>query len=130
MLRWLTVLVVVALAVLTGSPAAGDNDARLVRYDNHSLVRVYPRSWKQIEEIHALGALLLSDAEGIGPVDYLVSPDAMRSLAAMDLRWEVLVENYRKECSDRNIEYVLTTTDQPYDRMLLNYLARRKALMR
>ena len=40
------------------------------------------------------------------------------------------VENYRKECSDRNIEYVLTTTDQPYDRMLLNYLARRKALMR
>jgi hypothetical protein len=40
------------------------------------------------------------------------------------------VENYRKECSDRNIEYVLATTDTPYDMMLLNYLARRKALMR
>ena len=40
------------------------------------------------------------------------------------------VEHYRKECSDRNIEYALTPTDTPYDRMLLNYLARRKALMR
>ncbi|HUT59928.1 MAG TPA: DUF58 domain-containing protein, partial [Phycisphaerae bacterium] len=40
------------------------------------------------------------------------------------------VERYRKECSDRNIEYVLTPTNTPYDRMLLNYLARRKALMK
>jgi uncharacterized protein (DUF58 family) len=40
------------------------------------------------------------------------------------------VEHYRKECSDRNIEYVLTPTDTPYDRMLLNYLARRKAMVR
>ena len=40
------------------------------------------------------------------------------------------VDRYRKECADRNIEYVLTPTDTPYDRMLLNYLSRRKALMR
>jgi len=40
------------------------------------------------------------------------------------------VANYRRECSDRNIEYVLTTTDTPYDRMLLNYLTRRKAMRR
>jgi uncharacterized protein (DUF58 family) len=38
------------------------------------------------------------------------------------------IENYRRECSERNIEYSLTTTDQPYDRMLLDYLARRKAM--
>jgi uncharacterized protein (DUF58 family) len=38
------------------------------------------------------------------------------------------IENYRRECSERNIEYSLTTTDQPYDRMLLDYLARRKAV--
>lgn len=36
------------------------------------------------------------------------------------------IERYRRECSDRNIEYVLTRTDTPYDRMLLNYLNRRK----
>ena len=40
------------------------------------------------------------------------------------------VDRYRRECADRNIEYVLTRTDSPYDRMLLNYLARRKAWRR
>ncbi|HUS93235.1 MAG TPA: DUF58 domain-containing protein [Phycisphaerae bacterium] len=38
------------------------------------------------------------------------------------------IERYRRECGERNIEYVLVTTDTPYDRMLLNYLARRKAI--
>ena len=38
------------------------------------------------------------------------------------------VDTYRRECGERNIEYVLTTTNEPYDRMLLNYLARRKAM--
>ncbi len=36
------------------------------------------------------------------------------------------VERYRKECSDRNIEYVLASTDTPYDRMLMRYLAKRR----
>jgi len=40
------------------------------------------------------------------------------------------IEYYRRQCSDRKIEYVLTRTDTPYDLMLLNYLARRKALMK
>jgi uncharacterized protein (DUF58 family) len=43
---------------------------------------------------------------------------------------QAFVELYRKECSDRNIEYALTPTGTPYDRMLLDYLARRKALLR
>lgn len=38
------------------------------------------------------------------------------------------LEQYRRECSDRNIEYVQATTATPYDRLLLNYLARRKAM--
>ncbi|KKK92068.1 hypothetical protein LCGC14_2706630 [marine sediment metagenome] len=40
------------------------------------------------------------------------------------------VGRYRKECSDRNIEYSVTRTDTPYDRMLLDYLARRRRLVR
>jgi uncharacterized protein (DUF58 family) len=40
------------------------------------------------------------------------------------------IERYRRECSDRSIEYIVTRTDAPYDRMLLNYLARRKQLLR
>ena len=40
------------------------------------------------------------------------------------------IDWYRNQCSDRRIEYVLTTTDEPYDLMLLNYLARRRTLLR
>ena len=40
------------------------------------------------------------------------------------------IETYRRECSLRNIEYVLTPTSQPYDSMLLEYLARRKAILK
>ena len=38
------------------------------------------------------------------------------------------IDRYRSECSGRKIEYVLSPTSTPYDRMLLDYLARRKAL--
>jgi len=38
---------------------------------------------------------------------------------------KAFLDNYRRECSERNIEYVPTTTDRPYDAMLLEYLARR-----
>ena len=40
------------------------------------------------------------------------------------------IDRYRKECSDRNIEYVTTMTSQAYDVMLLNYLARRRQLLK
>ncbi|OPX21401.1 MAG: hypothetical protein B1H04_06710 [Planctomycetales bacterium 4484_123] len=40
------------------------------------------------------------------------------------------VERYRRECSNRNIEYVLAPTAQPYDLMLLEYLGRRRRLLR
>ncbi len=37
------------------------------------------------------------------------------------------VERYRRECADRNIEYMLTRTDTPYELMLLNYLSMRRS---
>jgi uncharacterized protein (DUF58 family) len=40
------------------------------------------------------------------------------------------IERYRKECSDRNIEYVTVSTADPYDRMLMDYLGRRRRLVR
>ena len=43
---------------------------------------------------------------------------------------EDFIGRYRRECSDRRIEYVLARTDLTYDRMLLNYLGRRKAIIR
>ncbi len=43
---------------------------------------------------------------------------------------QAFIDRYRKECSDRKIEYILAPTDTPYDRMLLNYLARRRRMVR
>ena len=40
------------------------------------------------------------------------------------------INRYSRECSERSIEYVLTPTSRPYDLMLMDYLARRKALMK
>ena len=55
-----------------------------------------------------------------------MDPRYVREAYLQDIN--AFIDRYRKECSDRNIEYVLTPTDTPYDRMLLNYLARRKAM--
>jgi uncharacterized protein (DUF58 family) len=57
-----------------------------------------------------------------------VDPAAIRDA----YRQEVadFISRYRRECGDRNIEYVLTTTATPYDRMLLNYLAKRRSARR
>jgi len=57
-----------------------------------------------------------------------VDPRYVRGAYVEEVR--AFVERYRRECSDRNIEYLLTPTDTPYERMLLNYLAMRKAMRR
>jgi uncharacterized protein (DUF58 family) len=43
---------------------------------------------------------------------------------------QTFLDRYRRDCAERRIEYVPATTAVPYDRMLLNYLARRRALVK
>ena len=57
-----------------------------------------------------------------------VDPRLLRESYRTELA--AFIDRYRKECSDRNIEYVTTMTSQAYDLMLLNYLARRKQLLK
>jgi uncharacterized protein (DUF58 family) len=57
-----------------------------------------------------------------------VDPRAVREAYREEVN--AFIERYRRECADRNIEYRLVTTDTPYDRMLLTYLAQRKAMIR
>ena len=57
-----------------------------------------------------------------------VDPRLVREAYQKELT--AFIEWWRKECSDRNIEYVVTSTSQPYDLMLLNYMAKRRALAR
>jgi uncharacterized protein (DUF58 family) len=57
-----------------------------------------------------------------------VDPRLIRQSYKAEL--EAFIDRYRKECSDRSIEYVVTSTAQPYDLMLLNYLARRRRIVK
>ncbi|NLW85419.1 MAG: DUF58 domain-containing protein [Planctomycetes bacterium] len=57
-----------------------------------------------------------------------VDPHQVRDAYVAQMRQ--FIEGWRKECGDRRIEYLNVVTDTPYDTMLLNYLARRKAMMR
>ena len=67
-----------------------------VDYTGHKIIRAVPQSWEQIEKIHALGALLLSEGEGIGRVDYVVAPEAMAGLDAIGVEYRVLNEDVQK----------------------------------
>jgi len=57
-----------------------------------------------------------------------VDPRLLRDSYQRELN--AFIERYRKECSDRGIEHVVTSTAEPYDLMLLNYLARRRRFLR
>jgi len=39
---------------------------------------------------------------------------------------EAFIAQYRRECSESRIEYIVARTDRPYDAMLREYLARRQ----
>jgi len=57
-----------------------------------------------------------------------IDPRYVRSAYRREM--DAFVAAYRRDCGERNIEYVLTTTDVPYERMLLDYLIRRKRFLR
>ncbi len=64
-----------------------------VRYDGYKFVRVQVREPADIERIRQLGGRPLSDAEGIGPVAYLLPPMAMDGLAELGVSYQVLQED-------------------------------------
>jgi carboxypeptidase A1 len=96
MSRRITLCLIVVIAVI-GAPALADDGDGPVRYDNHKVVRVQVSFWDQVREIHGLGAMLLSDGEGPGQVDYLFPPDAMAGLEALGIPYQVLNENIQKD---------------------------------
>lgn len=57
-----------------------------------------------------------------------VDPQSIRQSYRDEM--QSFLDRYRRECSDRNIEYVQATTDTAYDRMLMDYLARRSRIAR
>ena len=89
---WLGFVVVVA-ACLTCAIA----DDPPVRYDHWKLVRVHVDSWDDIGRLHELGALLMSENEAPGVVDYLVPPASWPVVQSLGLVHKVINDNIQKD---------------------------------
>ncbi len=89
----------VVLLVIMVSPAWAEEGEGPVRYDNYRLVRIYLDDWNQVQQIHDLGGLLMSDTEGVGkrPTDYLLPPEAVPVLELLDVSYVVLNDNIQRD---------------------------------
>jgi len=96
---WLAVatLVVFLLGVhFAAAPAWGEAPEGYRDYTNHKLVTVQVTSREDLRAIHAFDVRLLSEFEGLGPVDYVLPPEAVAALDARGVRYEVRHENVQE----------------------------------
>jgi murein tripeptide amidase MpaA len=84
--------------VILGSLSLAVSTARADRvdYSGHKMVRVVVQSWNQIERIHGLRALLMSESEGLGPVDYVIAPESMGGLDSIGVEYKVLADDVQR----------------------------------
>ncbi|MHC4101058.1 MAG: M14 family metallopeptidase [Planctomycetota bacterium] len=84
---------VAAVVVFTGAVAAAQDGDGFVRYDDHALVRVRVASEADLYTMRSIATTLMSDGEGIGFVDYVVSPQGLEALEASGIKHRVLIDN-------------------------------------
>jgi len=87
----------VVIVLSAAWPALAEDADAVVRYDNYKVVRVHVDGGQQIGQIHSVGGRLMSEAEGLGFVDYLVPPESVAAFAALGLTYKVLNDNVQKD---------------------------------
>jgi murein tripeptide amidase MpaA len=105
----------ILVGLFTVLPARAGDDATPVRYDNYKAVRVFIGAPEQIEQVHAVGARLMSEAEGIGPVEYLVAPEDMPALQQLGLPLQVLNDNVQAAIDAERQSMAATGEVSPLD---------------
>jgi len=115
--------IVVLISDLLDDPESIASGLSLLKHLRHDLLvfhvvdpseRSFP--WEKLTRFH--------DIEGEGRI--VANPRTIR--AAYQDRFEKFLATLRSTCLERAIGYELALTDQPYDEMLSNYLARRSRL--
>jgi murein tripeptide amidase MpaA len=84
---------VAAVVVFGGAVALARDGDEPVRYDDHALVRARITSAADIQTMRKIATTLMSEGEGIGLVDYVVSPGGLKAMEASGITYRVLVEN-------------------------------------
>jgi hypothetical protein len=82
-----------AVVVFVGAVASAQADDGRVRYDDHALVQVWVTSTAHIQKMRSIATTLMSEGEGFGYVDYVVSPRGLKELEASGIPYRVLIEN-------------------------------------
>jgi hypothetical protein len=88
---------VAAVVVFVGAVALAQSDDGTVRYDDHALVRVRVASVADLETMRSIAMRLMSEGEGIGFVDYVVSPEGLEALEASGIKHTVLIDNLQPQ---------------------------------
>jgi len=88
--------VALALGVFVGAAVidAGADGGSAARANLRQVVRLDLKTAEQLEAVRALGLELMSEAEGVGPVEYLVTPAAYAALDALGIHYTVLVPDF------------------------------------
>lgn len=107
---WSAIVIVWA----SGSAWAQDGDGP-VRYDGYQVARTYPSTWAQIDKIHALGGRLMSEAEGLGPVNYLFPPGTVAGLDLLGVPYAVLNDNVQRDIEAERVRLAETVLRGPND---------------
>ncbi len=89
--RSLAVVLLVSLAV---AAVRADDGSAAARREMRQVVRLDLKTAEQLEAVRGLGLELMSEADGVGPVEYLVTPPAFAALEALGIRYTVLVPDF------------------------------------
>ncbi|MHC4220101.1 MAG: M14 family metallopeptidase, partial [Planctomycetota bacterium] len=84
---------VAAVVVFVGAVASGQDGDTPVGYDDHALVRVVIESVDDLHTMRSISRHLMSEGEGMGIVDYVVSPKGLEALDGSTIDYRVLIEN-------------------------------------
>ena len=85
--------VAAAAAVFMGTFASAHEGDTPARYDDHALVRVQIASESDLAFMRSITVHLMSEGEGIGAVEYIVSPKGLEALRSSRIRHDVLIED-------------------------------------
>jgi carboxypeptidase A2 len=85
--------VAAAAAVFMGTFASAREGDTPVRYDDHALVRVQIASASDLAFMRSITVHLMSEGEGIGAVEYIVSPKGLEALRSSRIKHDVLIED-------------------------------------
>ncbi len=113
--RTLLIVIAVLSSQISAATLEAEDDG-VARYDGYQALRILVQSKDDMERIHGLGGLLLDDAEGIGPVDYLLPPESVALLAASGVHFEVLDENIQDDIDAERVRLSRAGRADPRDR--------------